>query len=107
MISELTGKLPAPLYIEAPEGATLPYITAEQLSTRPVNGLYESSFSFVTYAEELYKAELLCVETMQAVDKLGEVSDKLAAVELLNFFNYSDPASRVRRYQMVVRFVHY
>ena len=108
ILNHLKTKLSVPVRLEKPE--PLPedgrYVLFEKIGSNSLNKLGGSTFAFQSYANSMYNAAALNIETKAAVDSLIEL-DEIVSVKLNRDYNFTDTTTKKYRYQAVYDIKHY
>ena len=104
----LDEELTAPVWMEIPEGETLPdkYVLLEKTGSRSGDHIRSATFAVQSYADSMENAALLNEEVKAVMDRLIELNE-ITRSELNSDYNFTDQRKRQYRYQSVYVITHY
>ncbi len=102
----LNSKLSVDVYTEIPGEKPDEYVVIENTGTSRRNWLYDSLIAIQSYSTSLEKAAILDKAVRAAMDDAVGV-DKIAAVRLNSFYNFTESGTRQYRYQSTFDVSHY
>lgn len=105
--SELSD-LNIPVWMEIPEGETLPdnYVLLEKTGSRSGDHIRTSTLAVQSYAKRMVDAANLNETVKSIMDRLPELRE-VGRSELNSDYNFTDREKRIYRYQAVYDVTHY
>lgn len=101
VLTALSSQLTVPVYMEVPEDKPASYVILDKTGSNRVNRLDSATFAVQSIAGSLYEAASLN-ETVKAVmDQLPQLTEEIFSAALESDYNFTDIATKERRYQAV------
>lgn len=103
----LSASLGVPVVLELPSPLPeRPFILLDKTGTTTAIGYGTASFAVQSWADTLYHAAALNERVKAALQTLEE-RDDIAAVDIQTDYNFTDPAAKRYRYQLVAAVTFY
>ena len=108
VLDYLKGTLTVPVWMEIPEGETLPdkYVLMEKTGSRSRDHIRSSTLALQSHATRMADAASLNEEVKQAMDDLISLNE-ICRSQLNSDYNFTDRSKRIYRYQAVYDVTHY
>lgn len=106
--NHLNNALNVPVYMEVPQGVTLPgeFVVVEKTGSGRTNHLNAATFAVQSYSTSMYKAAVLNEEVKEAMDSLVTLNE-VSRSALNSDYNFTDTQKKQYRYQAVYDINHY
>ena len=101
LTSYLSGKLPVPVHMEAPEDKTGSYVLLQKTGSQRHNRLDHASIAIQSIAPSLYEAAVLNENVKTVMEQLPYQEPNVFRAELNSDYNFTDTETKERRYQAV------
>lgn len=103
----LTKNLSVPAYLQIPEDQAQKYVVIDKIGGSEIQRtLQESRFAFQSYADSMYESAELNEELKACVKSMLK-DNKIAGIDLVSDYNWTDVSTRKYRYQAVFDIYHY
>ena len=108
VLDYISQELSVPVWMEIPEGETLPdkYVLLEKTGSRSGDHIRSATFAVQSYAKSMENAAKLNEETKAVMDRLIELGE-VTRSELNSDYNFTNREKRQYRYQAVYVITHY
>ena len=108
VLDYMDRELDPPVYMEVPEGETLPdkYVLLEKTGSRSGDHIRSATFAVQSYAESMEEAAKLNEEVKAAMDGLISLNE-VTRSQLNSDYNFTDQQKKIYRYQAVYDVTHY
>ena len=108
VLDYMDRELDPPVYMEVPEGETLPdkYVLLEKTGSRSGDHIRSATFAVQSYAESMEEAAKLNEEVKAAMDGLISLNE-VTRSQLNSDYNFTDQQKKLYRYQAVYDVTHY
>lgn len=108
VLDYLKGTLAVPVWMEIPEGETLPdkYVLMEKTGSRSRDHIRSCTLALQSHAKRMVDAASLNEEVKQAMDDLISLNE-ICRSQLNSDYNFTDRSKRIYRYQAVYDVTHY
>ena len=108
VLDYMDRELDPPVYMEVPEGETLPdkYVLLEKTGSRSGDHIRSATFAVQSYAESMEEAAKLNEEVKAAMDGLISLNE-VTRSQLNSDYNFADQQKKIYRYQAVYDVTHY
>ena len=101
LLDYLNGELAVPVHMETPEEPPGSYVVLQKTGSRRENRVNTATFAVQSIAPTLYEAALLNEAVKEAMDAMEELMPGIFRVELNGDYNFTNTATKERRYQAV------
>lgn len=103
----LSAALGVPVELELPSPLPeQPFVLLDKTGSNTARGYGTASFAVQSWADTLYHAAALNERVKAALQTLEE-RDDIAAVDIQTDYNFTDPATKRHRYQLVAAVTFY
>ena len=104
----LDEELSVPVWMEIPEGETLPdqFVLLEKTGSRSGDHIRSATFAVQSYADSMENAAKLNEDVKEVMDRLTELN-RITRSELNSDYNFTDREKKQYRYQAVYVITHY
>ncbi len=104
----LDEELSVPVWMEIPEGETLPdkFVLLEKTGSRSGDHIRSATLAVQSYADSMENAAKLNEDVKEAMDRLTELN-RITRSELNSDYNFTDREKKQYRYQAVYVITHY
>ena len=104
----LDEELSVPVWMEIPEGETLPdqFVLLEKTGSRSGDHIRSATLAVQSYADSMENAAKLNEDVKEVMDRLTELS-RITRSELNSDYNFTDREKKQYRYQAVYVITHY
>ena len=104
----LDEELSVPVWMEIPEGETLPdqFVLLEKTGSRSGDHIRSATFAVQSYADSMENAAKLNEDVKEIMDRLTELN-RITRSELNSDYNFTDREKKQYRYQAVYVITHY
>lgn len=108
VLDYISQELSVPVWMEIPEGETLPdkYVLLEKTGSRSGDHIRTSTFAVQSYAQSMEDAAILNEEVKAVMDGLINLN-RITRSQLNSDYNFTDQQKRLYRYQAVYDVTHY
>lgn len=104
----LDEELSVPVWMEIPEGETLPdqFVLLEKTGSRSGDHIRSATLAVQSYADSMENAAKLNEDVKEVMDRLTELN-RITRSELNSDYNFTDREKKQYRYQAVYVITHY
>ena len=104
----LDEELSVPVWMEIPEGETLPdkFVLLEKTGSRSGDHIRSATLAVQSYADSMENAAKLNEDVKEAMDRLTELN-RITRSELNSDYNFKKKKKKQYRYQAVYVITHY
>ena len=104
----LDEELSVPVWMEIPEGETLPdqFVLLEKTGSRSGDHIRSATLAVQSYADSMENAAKLNEDVKEVMDRLIELN-RITRSELNSDYNFTDREKKQYRYQAVYVITHY
>lgn len=106
VLDYLQEKLDVPVYMEKPANPGQSYVIIVKTGSSRSNWIYHATFAIQSIAGSLYEAALLNEQVKSAMDDIV-VLDQITRSQLNSDYEFTNTATKERRYQAVYDLIHY
>ncbi len=103
--SEIQKELNIPCYVEVPKDRPEQFITIERTGGSSNLGVDRPIIAVQTWAESASSVYDLTIETNKALLNLAETIPSVCKADVTSFYNFPDPDSKMKRYQLNLELV--
>lgn len=101
LLDYLSEKLAVPVYMETPEVPPAYYVIVQKTGSRRENWVNAATLTVQSIAPTLYEAAELNETVKAAMDAMEALTPGIYRVELNGDYNFTNTATKERRYQAV------
>ena len=101
ILAALNDGLSVSAYMEVPEEKPASYVVIEKTGSQKVNRVDTATFAVQSIAGTLYDAAALNENVKAIMDALPETTTEIFAADLNSDYNFTNTATKERRYQAV------
>ena len=104
----LDEELSVPVWMEMPEGETIPdqFVLLEKTGSRSGDHIRSATLAVQSYADSMENAAKLNEDVKEVMDRLTELN-RITRSELNSDYNFTDREKKQYRYQAVYVITHY